>query len=268
MSSIIFSKTNKIATLKFNRPEVLNSLDPQAMKNFRECLIEFRDDSDLLVCIITGAGDKSFCTGADLKKTLPPRSSFASAFFRSEAESIEQGLYIRGLDITGMKINKPIIAAINGFAIGGGLEIALNCDIRIASDNASLGLSEAKVGSIPAIGGIQRLFRYIPTSLAMQMLLTGERISAAEAYRVGLVSKVCPLNELLQESYRIAEKICENGPISIQAIKYLIRKGLNMPLDEAIALEQMMWGLIRDTEDRIEGRNAFEQKRKPVFKGY
>ena len=267
MSSIVYEKKDRIALIKLNRPEVLNALDPQSIQLFQNALIDFRDDSSLWTAIITGTGDRGFCTGADLKSTLPPEEKFAHAYFLPEKESIGQGMYIRGLDITSLSIEKPIIAAINGHAVGGGLEIALTCDMRLASENATFGLVEVKVASIPALGGIQRLIRGVPMAVAMKMLLTGERIDADEAYRIGLVSNVYPLPELLPKAFKLAERVCENGPLAVRAVKRLVQWGQNMPLDQAIELEQLMWGVLRDTDDRIEGRVAFEQKRRPQYKG-
>lgn len=267
MSAIVFEKKERIAIIRLNRPQALNALDPPSIRLFQKALIEFRDDPDLWVAVITGTGDRGFCTGADLKKTLPPKDTFAYAYFLPEKESIDKGMYIRGLDITKLNIEKPIIAAVNGHAVGGGLEIALTCDMRIASENATFGLVEVKVSSIPALGGIQRLIRGVPMAVAMRMLLTGERINAQEAHRVGLISDVYPLQELVPEAMKLAERICENGPLAVQAVKRLTHWGLNMPIDQAIDVEQIMWGVLRDTEDRIEGRVAFEQKRKPKYKG-
>lgn len=267
MSSIVYEKMEKIAVIKFNRPEVLNALDPPSIQLFEEALIDFRDDPDLWVAVITGSGDRSFCTGADLKKTLPPQENFASTYFLPDRKSIEKGMYIRGLDITRLNIDKPLIAAINGHAVGGGLEIALSCDLRIASDNATFGLVEVTIASIPALGGIQRLIRGIPMAAAMKMLLTGDRIDAREAYRIGLVSDVYRLSDLVPEAFKLAERICQNGPLAVRAVKRLTQWGLNIPLDQAIGIEQLMWGILRDTEDRVEGRVAFQQKRKPKYRG-
>jgi E-phenylitaconyl-CoA hydratase len=267
MSDVVTETIEKITIIQFNRPQALNALDPPAIQLFQEALLNFREHPQLWVAIITGTGDRGFCTGADLKKTLPPSDSFASAYFLPERQSIEKGMYIRGLDITKLNIDKPIIAAVNGHAVGGGLEIALSCDIRIASENATFGLGEVKVGSIPALGGIQRLIRGIPMSIAMRMLLTGERIDAKEAHRIGLISNVFPLAHLKTEALALAGRICQNGPLAVRAVKRLTQWGLNMPLDQAIGLEQLMWGVLRDTEDRIEGRVAFEQKREPQYKG-
>ena len=268
MSGIVFEKKKHIGIISLNRPKALNALDPPSIQLFQKALIKFRDDPDLWVAILTGTGDRGFCTGADLKKTLPPTDSFAYAYFLPEKESIEKGMYIRGLDITKLNIEKPIIAAINGHAVGGGLEIALTCDMRIASQNATFGLVEVKVGSIPALGGIQRLIRGVPMAVAMRMLLAGERIDAEEAYRIGLISDVYPLDHLVPEAFKLAERVCENGPLAVRAVKCLTQWGLNMPLNQAIDVEQLMWGVLRDTKDRIEGRIAFEQKRKPQYKGH
>jgi len=177
---VLFTKEGHVATITLNRPEQLNALDPDSWKEFHEILRSAKVDPEIRVLILTGAGEKAFCTGSDLKKSMPPATNFASTYF--EEENL----------LAPMEMWKPIICAINGFAIGGGLEMALACDIRIASEKASFGLAEVKVGSLPGLGGTQRLIRFIPKAIAMRMLLTADRITAAEAYRVGLISDIVP----------------------------------------------------------------------------
>jgi E-phenylitaconyl-CoA hydratase len=160
-----------------------------------------------------------------------------------------------------------VICAINGYALGGGLELALACDIRIAADHARFGLPEVRVGSIPGDGGTQRLPRTVGASDAMLLLLTGDHIDAAEALRLGIVSRVVPSADLRREAEAIAGRIAANAPLSVRAIKRLVKQGQGVPLDIAIAHERLTWGTLRDTEDRIEGRRAFQEKRKPVYKG-
>ncbi len=259
MSSLIYEKRGKIAYLTLNRPDALNAIDPELQELLNDAWEDFVNDHSLWVAILTGAGDRSFCTGADLKKTMPPKESFAQLTFNGRNFVVP---FLPPLDQW-----KPIICAINGYAIGGGLELALSCDIIIASENAQFGLSEVRVASIPGAGGTQRLPRRIPYAIAMKMLLTGERIDAREAYRIGLVSEVVPHEELLPTAERIAQQICENGPLAVRAVKMAVTKGLDMPLSQGLELERLLWGTLRDTKDRIEGRKAFAEKRKPQYRG-
>jgi E-phenylitaconyl-CoA hydratase len=216
-----------------------------------------REDDEIWVVVVTGAGEKAFCTGADLKKTVPGNESYAQQTFAPAPVS----------PVAHMEMDKPFIAAVNGYAMGGGMEIALACDIRIASDNAQFALSEAKIGSIPGSGGTQRLPRAIGMSNAMLMALTGERIDAQEAYRIGLVSRVVPRAQLMPTALEIAGKIASNAPLSVRAIKRLVKRGMDMPLSHAIEAERYVFGLLYQSEDRIEGRKAFAEKRKPQYKG-
>jgi E-phenylitaconyl-CoA hydratase len=189
---------------------------------------------------------------------MPPRESFAELTFNAGT-----------LDtlIAGMDTDKPLICAINGFAMGGGLELALACDIRIASSNAQFALPEVRVGSIPTAGGTQHLPRAIGMSDAMLMLLTGDRMDAQEALRIGLVSKVVAPELLLSGAREIALRIAANAPLAVRAVKRLVRDGLDMPRPAALTMERYGWGLLRDSADRIEGRLAFQQKRAPRYEG-
>ena len=247
-----------IATIVLNRPEAMNSVDPETRKLLYAVWERLRTDDDIQVAIITGAGDRAFCTGADLKKTMPPKESFAELFLgRNDPGNMTHTF---GCD-------KPIIAAVNGYAMGGGMELALACDICIASEKAKFGLSEVRVGSIPGSGGVQRLPRSVGKSDAMLMLLTGDAVDAAEAMRMGFVSKVVPHAELMPTAIAIAKRIQSNAPLAVRAVKRLVTQGMEMPLNYATDLDRYIWGLLRDTEDRIEGRRAFQEKRKPAYKG-
>ncbi len=252
-----FSIRDRIATVVLNRPEAMNAIDPETQGELLDCWQRIRTDDDVRVVILTGAGERAFCTGADLKKTMPPPESYASlAFGKGDTDFASQ-----------LATDKPVICAINGYALGGGLELALACDIRIAAAHARFGLPEVRVGSIPGDGGTQRLPRTIGASDAMLLLLTGDHIDAAEALRLGIVSRGVPAPDLRHEAEAIAGRIAGNAPLSVRAIKRLVKQGQSLPLDAAIAQERLIWGTLRDTEDRIEGRRAFQEKRNPVYKG-
>lgn len=252
---VLFEKDKHVAIVTLNRPEALNALDPESWDELKQIWQNIKTDPEIRVTILTGAGNRSFCTGSDMKKTMPPKENFASTYFESESQ------------IAPMEMWRPIICAINGYAIGGGLEMALACDIRIASTKASFGLSEVKVGSMPGLGGTQRLVRAIPSAIAMKMLLVGERINAEEAYRIGLVSDVVEPDELLNYAKDMAKKIANNAPLSVKAVKQAVVIGSDLPIKQGMAYENLLWGTLRDTEDRIEGRVAFAEKRPPQYKG-
>jgi E-phenylitaconyl-CoA hydratase len=249
---------DRIAEIVLNRPEALNAIDPEMREELRAVWTRVHEDDEIRVAVVTGSGERAFCVGSDLKKTPPPPESYAQrAFGQAQSDHL----------LATLQTDKPLVCAVNGVAVGGGLEIALACDVRIASETASFGLSEVRVGSIPGAGGTQRLPRMISSSVAMQMLLTGDRIDAAEAWRVGLVSEVCAPDALLPRAREIAARIAANAPLSVRAVKRLVQQGADMPLDTAVRFENYVWGLLRDTEDRIEGRRAFQEKRPPEYRG-
>jgi E-phenylitaconyl-CoA hydratase len=247
-----------VAVVVLNRPHAMNSIDPEMRDQLYAAWDRIRTDDDILVAIVTGAGDKAFCTGSDLKKTMPPTESYAELLLGRNAP---------GNMLHGFGTDKPLICAANGYAVGGGLELALACDICIASDNAKFGLTEVRIGSIPGSGGVQRLPRAVGKSNAMLMLLTGDVIDAAEALRIGIASKVVPPAQLLPVAQDIARRIAGNAPLAVRAVKRLMTQGLDMPLVHALDMDKYMFGLLRDTDDRIEGRKAFQEKRKPAYKG-
>lgn len=250
--------SDHIMTITFNRPEALNAIDPETRAELNAAWEEFRTNDDAWVAILTGAGDRAFCVGSDLKKTPPPDESFAGTKFSS-----------RGADELWRPLEnlwKPIIAAINGHAYGGGLELALHCDLRIASENATFAQSEVRVGSMVGAGGSIRLMRAIPQAAAMKMLLTGMKIDVAEALRLGLVSDVVPLGGLAATARDLAETICRNAPLSIRATKMAAVMGQGMTPAQGLELERLLWGILRNTEDRIEGRRAFSEKRAPDWR--
>jgi E-phenylitaconyl-CoA hydratase len=256
--AVVVDMKEGVATITIARPDAMNALDPEALDLLNEAFQDVNVDNNVRAVILTGAGTAAFCTGSDLKKTMPPKESFAELTF---------GRVQRYYPFAGVDIDKPVVCAVNGYALAGGMELALACDIRIASSNAQFGQSEVRVGSIPAAGGTQRLPRIIGLSDAMLMMLTGDRIDAQEALRIGLVSKVVPPSELMDTANAIARRIVENAPLAVRAVKKLVRDGIEMPLSAAIQAEQYVLGVIRDTHDRIEGRKAFQEKRKAAFNG-
>lgn len=261
--SIIYEKKDRIAKITINRPEVRNALDFEAIEALNKAWIDFRDDPNLWVAIITGAGDKAFSAGADVRKIGEFYSKLSSAE-RLEMAEKEPGL---GGITRNLEIWKPIIAAINGYCLAGGMEIALACDIRIASENTVFGLTEARLGIMPGAGGTQRLPRLILLAKALEMMLLAERIDAQEALKIGLVNKVVPLSELMPTAMETAQTICERGPLAVRAIKKAVLRGLEMPLREGLLLEQYLAEPLRQSEDAKEGIKAFIEKRKPEFKG-
>jgi E-phenylitaconyl-CoA hydratase len=256
--ALLYDVREQIATITLNRPEAMNSLDPVTLNELNDAFQRANEDDDVRVVVLTGAGDRAFCSGSDLKKTMPPKESFAELTFGKP-----KWLY----PFAGMEIDKPAICAVNGYALAGGMELALACDIRIASTNAQFGQSEVCVGSIPAAGGTQRLPRAVGLSDAMLMMLTGDRIDAEQALRIGLVSRVVPPEDLARTAREIALRIAINAPLAVRAVKKLAREGLDLPLLAGVQMEQFALGLLRDTQDRIEGRRAFQEKRTPSYRG-
>jgi len=258
-----FEKREHIALITLDRPEALNSFDIELSREIAEAWIAFRDNPDLWVAIVTGTGNKSFSTGADLRALGEFYRSMTPLQRRNRAES-QPGLggITRNLDLW-----KPVIAAINGYCLAGGLELALSCDIRIASENAQFGLTVTSRGIIPGAGGTQRLPRLIPVSTALELILTAKRIDAAEANRIGLVNRVVAQSELMNAAIEMANRICENAPLAVQTAKMAVMKGLDVTLDEGMRLENLLGEPLRLTEDVQEGITAFIEKRKPQFKG-
>ncbi|MBM3167127.1 MAG: hypothetical protein FJZ94_06750, partial [Chloroflexi bacterium] len=211
--TIDYKKEGRIATFTLNRPETLNAIDPTSIEELSRALADFRDDDGLWVGIITGAGDKAFCAGADLKAMMSWRQARIGKPWQLPAT------IMRGLELW-----KPLVAAVNGAALGGGMEIVLACDLRIAAENATFGLPEVRRGLIPGWGGTQRLPRLIPPVKAAELLFTGRPIDAQEAYRIGLVNKIVQLSELMPEARQMAESICESGPLAVRAAKQAMNR--------------------------------------------
>jgi E-phenylitaconyl-CoA hydratase len=258
---------DRIATVTLNRPEKLNALDPEHLAELRMRLSQASADPSVSVIVLTGEGIKSFCVGADLTASRPSEAGVAEAFAMDIEASGKRGLYIRLFDISDLRLRKPIIAAINGFCLGGGLELALQCDLIVASESATFGLPEVAVASLPGGGGVPNLLRAIPRAVAMRMLLTGERITARRALQIGLVSDVWPAQTFSAEVRSLAALVAANGPLAVQMVKMLAQQSAAMPPAQAMQMTELAWGLLRDTADRAEGRRAFADKRKPEYNG-
>ena len=253
----------QVLIVTMDRPQARNALNTEMREALIETWQEFRDSDDLRVGILTGAGDKSFCAGADLKELADYYRSMTPIERRENGEQ-NPGL---GAITRNFDPRKPIIAAINGPCLAGGLELALACDIRIAADHAVFGLPEVRRGILPGAGGTQRLPRAVPQGVALEMILTGAPVNAEAALRWGLVSHVVAGEDLLDESLRIAELIAANGPLAVRAARDAVYQGLALPLDQALRLEQFQAEPLRQSDDAKEGVRAFVEKREPCFKG-
>lgn len=254
---IIYEKKERIAYVTLNRPDQLNALHPPASAEMLEAFSDFRDDPKVLVAIVTGAGERAFSAGSDLKYI---------AQHGGTPDPSTPGLALGGIT-SDFTCWKPIIAAVNGYAVGGGLELALACDIIIAADHAKFGLPEPRVGLVPGAGGIQRLSRQIPLKLAMGMLLTGKSVTAQEAQGMGLVNEVVPLAELMSTAEGWAGEIMKGAPLSARAIKQMAMSGLAWPLDVAISRDYSEHDKAKASDDWTEGPRAFAEKRKPKWTG-
>lgn len=254
---VLAEKKDKVLILTLNRPEVRNSFSFGMLRALKQRVEELRFDPDVRVVVITGAGDRAFCAGADLKE----RATYTEVMVR------EFIFTIRNLFTSIENLEKPVIAAVNGAAFGGGTELALACDIRIAADTASLGLTETRLAIIPGAGGTQRLPRLIGRGKAKELIFTGKRVPADEALSIGLVNKVVPADQLLDAALAMAGEICQAGPIAIAQAKYAINQGLETDINTGLAIESNAYWICIPTEDRLEGLAAFREKRKPVYKG-
>lgn len=261
--AVDFAVRDHVAVITINRPDVRNAIDRETDHALADAWRRVRDTSDLWVAVLTGAGDQAFCAGADLRGVGEFYRSLTSAERLARADA-EPGL---GGLTRNLHLWKAVIAAVNGHCLAGGFELALACDIRIASETATFGLPEVTWGIMPGAGGTQRLPRLAPLGAALELILTGERIAAADAYRLGIVNRVVPPAELMPAALALAERICRNGPLAVRAAKEAVYRGLHLPLDEALRLEQLLAEPVRQSEDAQEGPRAFAEKRKPVFKG-
>jgi enoyl-CoA hydratase len=255
--NLLYSCNEGIATLTISRPKAMNALNAATLQELITAFSAIRDDAGVKLVILTGAGEKAFVAGADIAEMQPLDAISGRRFARlghQLAAMIEE-------------LPKPVIAAVNGFALGGGCELSLCCDIRLASDNARFGQPEVNLGVIPGFGGTQRLARLIGKGRASELIMTGDMIDAGEAFRIGLVNKVYPAAELLPAAQKMASKITSKGPLAISFAKAALRDGLETDLTRACAQEADLFGLCFATADQKEGMQAFLEKRPAQFKG-
>src|SRR5574340_1208228 len=255
--NILFEKKGAIAYVTVNRPKVLNALNMATMEELRAAFTAIKEDKAVRVAILTGAGEKAFIAGADTNE-LAKHNAIEAKEYTHRGQAV--------LDLI-ENLGKPVIACVNGFALGGGCEIALACTMRLASDNAKLGQPEVKLGIIPGYGGTQRLPRLVGKGIAMQMVLAGDMITAADAHRIGLVNEVTAPAELIPRAEAIAAKIIANAPLAVQYAMEAVNKGMEMTLAEGLFLEATLFGVCCATEDKKEGTAAFLEKRAAAFEG-
>ncbi|MGA7685226.1 MAG: enoyl-CoA hydratase-related protein [Terriglobales bacterium] len=255
--NILLEKKNSIAYVTVNRPKVLNALNMATMEELRAAFHDIKNDDGIRVVILTGSGEKAFVAGADIGE-LAVQDAVMGKKYAHRGQSVLNLIE---------NLGKPVIACINGFALGGGCELALACTMRLASDNAKLGQPEVKLGIIPGYGGTQRLARLVGKGIAMQHILAGEMISAQEAHRIGLVNEVTVAAQLIPRAEAIAVKIIANAPLAVQYAIEAVNKGMEMTLAEGLFLEASLFGVCCATEDKKEGTTAFLEKRAAAFKG-
>ena len=260
LETLLFEVRDNVAIVTLNRPDRMNTLGGSMKPDLARAFFEYaRADHRVRAVLVTGAGDRAFCAGADIKERAGNQITGADYFV---AQKATHDLF-RNIE----EFEKPVIAAINGVALGGGLEIALCCDIRIASENARVGLPEIKLGVIPAAGGTQRLPRLIGEARAKELILTADLVDADTALRLGIVSRVVPQGELMASALSLAQRIAEHPPLAVRFAKRAINRGMQTDLDSGLEYERYAAAMIIDSEDRKEGMRAFVEKRKPVFTG-
>ncbi len=252
---LLYEVKDKVAYITINRPEVMNAMDAEVYAELSKAWIDVRDNPEVWVAIITGAGEKAFTAGADLKSFIT-RVPEKANFWLTQKDMILN----RGLEVW-----KPVIAAVNGYCLAGGVTLLFATDIRIAAEHAVFEVSEVKRGILPGNGGTQRALKQLPYAIAMEMLLLGRRLTAQEALAYGLINKVVPLKDLMPTADQCARQLCANGPLALRAIKELAIRSQSLPLEHGLRLEESFQEFLRTTEDAKEGPRAFAEKRKPIY---
>jgi E-phenylitaconyl-CoA hydratase len=253
---VIYEVRDKVARITLNRPEVMNAMDAEVYAELSKAWEDVRDNPDVWIAVITGAGDRAFTAGADLKSLIPSRRERADFWLTQKNMILNRGL----------EVWKPVIAAVNGYCLAGGMTLLFATDIRIAAEHAVFEISEVKRAILPGNGGTQRALRQLPYAIAMEMLLLGRRLTAAEALGFGLVNAVVPLKDLMSTVDTYAQRLCENGPLALRAVKELAIRSQSVPLEHGLRLEESFQEFLRTTEDAKEGPRAFAEKRKPAYK--
>ena len=256
-ATILHETADGVVTITLNRPEVHNAMNEQMRQELTRCFGDLATSDAARVVVVTGAGERAFSAGADIREFVEPQ---VPVRFRESRKRVD---FRQAMD----RCPQPIIGAIRGYALGGGLELALACDIRIAGEDAQLGLTEVNLAIIPGGGGTQRLPRLVGRGRALEMILTGARIDAREAWRIGLVERVVPAADVLAAARELARTLAEKAPVALRYAKEAVVKGLELPLADGLRLENDLATLLRTTEDRVEGAKAFLEKRKPRFTG-
>jgi E-phenylitaconyl-CoA hydratase len=255
--AIDFEVDDGVALITLNRPERRNALDAEHYELLSKAWCTVRDDSDIRVAVITGAGDRAFCAGADLKSFVGRDTELAQLWLTQQNQLLNRGL----------EIWKPVIAAVNGACVGGGMTLLLGTDIRVASEQATFSLAEVKRGIVAANGGTQRILQQLPYAIAMELLLTGDSIDARQAERWGLVNKVTPLDAVVDTALDYARRIGENAPLALQAAKELAIRSRDMDLTTGLRMEQLVNRILHQSQDTKTAKQAFAEKRKPKFEG-
>jgi enoyl-CoA hydratase/carnithine racemase len=259
--TIIYEVRDQIAFVTFNRPESMNAVNRQMARELVEACRQVEDDAGIRIAIFTGAGEKAFSAGMDLKE----RAETGTSPIERRQQKLSATIHTQSRAVAA--ITKPTIAAIRGYCVGGGLEFALACDMRVAAEDAKLGLAEVKRGLIPGAGGTQRLARTVGVAKALEICLTGDNVTGNEALRLGLVNIAVPAGDVMKAAEDLAGRILKGAPMSVMFIKEAIKKGIELSLDEGFRLESDLSALVATTEDSKEGPRAFAEKRAPVWKG-
>ncbi|MCO5090906.1 enoyl-CoA hydratase-related protein [Bosea sp. (in: a-proteobacteria)] len=267
MSKVLLEKQGHVAVVTINRPEARNALDPETVVGLAACWVRIRDDDDIRVALVTGAGDLAFCAGADLKRLVPLYNGERQAQDEWDERLLADRSLIGTAMLRSFDVTKPVIAAVNGFAVGGGMELVMGTDLRIASTEARFGLQEVLWGLFPSGGSTVRLPRQIPCVRAMELMLTGDLIEARQAHELGFLNRIVAPGDVLAAASRLAEKIARRAPLSVRAIRRSVRACSGLPEEDALAVEQEIADGVFASQDAIEGARAFRERRAPVFKG-